>query len=71
MCERNINQPPVTCLQPETWPIAQARALTGDPTSDFLVCRPGLSPLSHSSQGSFWILSHLKAGSLISDISKC
>ena len=34
-----------------TWPAAQAGALTGNQTSDPLVCRLLLSPLSHTSQG--------------------
>ena len=34
-----------------TWPATQACALTGNQTSDLLVCRPALSPLSHTSQG--------------------
>ena len=43
------------------WPTPQACALTGNWTSDPLVCRPVLSPLSHNSQGLwntffFWFL---------------
>ena len=34
-----------------TWPTTQACAPTGNRTSDPLVCRPGLNPLSHTSQG--------------------
>ena len=34
-----------------TWPTAQACALTSNQTSDPLVCRPALNPLSHTSQG--------------------
>ena len=34
-----------------TWPATQACALTGNQTSDPLVCRPALNPLSHASQG--------------------
>ena len=33
-----------------TWPTTQACALTGNQTSDLLVCRPALNPLSHTSQ---------------------
>ena len=41
------------CLpQLGTWPTTQARALTGNRTSNILVRRPALSPLSHTSQGS-------------------
>ena len=34
-----------------TWPATQACALTGNQTSDPLVHRPALSPLSHTSRG--------------------
>ena len=34
------------------WPTTQACALTGNQTSDPLVRRPALNPLSHTSQGS-------------------
>ena len=33
-----------------TWPVTQASALTGNRTSDPLVCRPVFNPLSHTSQ---------------------
>ena len=33
-----------------TWPTTQACTLAGNPTSDPLVCRPALNPLSHTSQ---------------------
>ena len=39
-----------------TWPATQACALTGNWTSDPLVCRPALNLLSHSSQGLAWLL---------------
>ena len=42
---------PLTLLLLETWPTTQAHALTGNQTSDLLVLRPALSPLSHTSQG--------------------
>ena len=35
----------------ETWPTIQACALSGNQTSDPLVHRPALNPLSHISQG--------------------
>ena len=38
-----------------TWPATQACALTGKPTSNPLVCRLALSPLSHTIQGSLCI----------------
>ena len=34
----------------QTWPPTQACALTGNGTSDPLVCRPALNPLSHTSR---------------------
>ena len=51
--ERNINVW-LSLAQPllGTWPATQARALTRNRTSDPLVCRPALNPLSHTSQGS-------------------
>ena len=39
-----------------TWPSPQACALTGNRTSDPLVCRPALNPLSHTSQGKIMFL---------------
>ena len=36
---------------PGTWPTTQACAPTGNRTSDPLVCRPALNPLSQTSQG--------------------
>ena len=53
MCERNINQLPLTCPQLGTWPATQARALTGNQTGEPLVCRLALN-LSHTSQGFFF-----------------
>ena len=47
--ERNINVwLPLTCPLPRIWPPTQARALTGNGTSDSLVHRLALSPLSHT-----------------------
>ena len=34
-----------------TWPVTQVCALLRNWTSDLLVCRPALNPLSHTSQG--------------------
>ena len=49
--ERNINVwLPLGGPSPGTWPITQACALTETRTSDALVCRPMLNPLSHTSQ---------------------
>ena len=47
--ERNINVwLPLTCPLLGTWPTTQACALTGNWTSDPLVHRPVLNPLSHT-----------------------
>ena len=52
--ERNINVwLPLVHPLLGTWPATQACALTGNQTSDSLVCRPVLNPLSHTSQGNF------------------
>ena len=49
--ERNINVwLPVAHPLLGTWPATQACALTGNWTSDPLVCRPALNPRSHISQ---------------------
>ena len=50
--ERNINVwLPLAYPLLGTWPATQACALTGNLTSNPLVHRPALSPLSHTSQG--------------------
>ena len=50
--ERNINVwMPLVCPLQGTWPTTQACALTGNGTSNPLVHRLALSPLSHTSQG--------------------
>ena len=50
--ERNISVwLPLVCLLLGTWPATQARALTGNQTSDPLVHRSAVNPLSHTSQG--------------------
>ena len=48
--ERNIDWLPPAHSQLGTWPATQACALTGNRTSDPSVCRPVLSPLSHTNQ---------------------
>ena len=47
-----------------TWPLTQACALTGNRTSDLLVCRSVLNPLNHTSQGLSWwyFWSHINWG---------
>ena len=52
--ERNITVLlPLMCSLLGTWPATQACALTGNRTSDPLVHRPVLNPLSQASQGFF------------------
>ena len=51
-CVRDINWLPLRCPKLGIWPATQACALTGNPTSDPLLCRPALNPLSHTSQNS-------------------
>ena len=43
-----------------TWPTTQACALTGNRTSNPLVHRAALNPLSHTSQGSFFFFFFLR-----------
>ena len=51
--ERNINVwLPLVCPLLGAWPATQACALTGNRTSNPLVWRLALNPLSHTSQGS-------------------
>ena len=53
--ERNINVwLPFPCPQLGTWPATQECALTGNRTSNPLVCRPMLNPLSYTSQACFF-----------------
>ena len=49
--ERERHQCLITSHTPPTWPATQAHALSGNRTSDPLICRPALNPLSHTSQG--------------------
>ena len=63
--EKNINVwLPVMLPQPGTWPTTKACALTGNRTSDPLVCRLALNPLSQISQGGllFFIILFLEGG---------
>ena len=48
-----------------TWPTTQMCALTGNQTSDSLVRKPALNPLSHTSQGFEWTF--ININSLVSD----
>ena len=54
VCQRYINWLPLTHPQLGTWPATQACALTGNQTHDLLVGRLVVSPLSHTSQSSFY-----------------
>ena len=55
--ERNINVwLLLTCPLLGTWPTTQACALTKNQTSDSLVLRLVLDPLSHTSQGRVGVL---------------
>ena len=47
---------PLTCPQSGIWPTTQACALTGNRTSDLLVRRQALNPLSHTSRAEINIL---------------
>ena len=49
--EKHQCELPLTLPLLGTWPATQACTLTGNRTSDPLVHRPVLSPLSHTSQG--------------------
>ena len=52
ICLSHISvQLPLEHPPPGAWPATQARALTGNQTSNPLVHRLALSPLSHTSQG--------------------
>ena len=42
---------PLICPLLGTWPTTQACALSGNRTSNPLVCRPALNPLTRTSQG--------------------
>ena len=48
---------PLMCPQLGTWPTTPACSLTGNRTSNPLLCRPALNPLSDTSQTKFSVLS--------------
>ena len=52
MCKRYIDW---FTSQLGTWPTTQASALTGNPTSNTLLRRTALNPLSHINQGIFFL----------------
>ena len=51
MCERNNNRLPRACPQLGIWPKTQACALIENQTSNLLVHRLVINPLSHTSHG--------------------
>ena len=51
MCKRYVDQLPLVCPQPGTWPATQACALNRNRTGDLLLCRPAFNSLSHTRQG--------------------
>ena len=54
--ERNVNVwLPIAYPLLGTWPTTQPCALTGNRTSNPLVHRPALNPLSHTSQGTYHV----------------
>ena len=55
MCERNIDWMPFACPQLGTWPATQACAQTRNRTINLLVHKLMLNPLSHISQGKFYL----------------
>ena len=65
--ERNIRVwLPLTLPLLGTWPTTQEGALTRDRTSDPLVCRPSINPLSHTSQASsVFLTKHIAAQILV------
>ena len=65
MFERNIYWLPLACPTLGTWPATQACSLTGNWTSNLSVCRPALSPLSHTSQCCLAVFSSLQASAQI------
>ena len=52
----------------ETWPAIQACALTGNRTSNLLVHRPTLNPLSYTSQDCLLFISHPASGILLQQL---
>ena len=50
----------LTCPPLGTWPTTQACALTGNWTSNPLVHRPALNPLSHTRQGGMFLITCIK-----------
>ena len=50
ICTKHINQLPLSRPQLGTWPATQACVLTGNQTSNLLVHREALNPLSHTAR---------------------
>ena len=55
MLERNINQLPLICPLSGTRPATQACALTRNQTGDLFLYKQTSHPLTHTSQGNFFI----------------
>ena len=62
MCEKYIDWLPLAPLQLETWPASQACALIRNRTGNPLVHRLALSPLSHTSLGSYFLFNFFEEG---------
>ena len=71
--ERNISvELPLVCPLLRTWPTTQACALTGNRTSNLLVCRMTPSPLSRTSQSKYiHILCETHCHHLVLELSSC
>ena len=59
MCQRYIYRLPLACPQLGTWPATPGMCLDWESTSDVLIHRWALNPLSHSSQGCVSVFRHL------------
>ena len=74
MCERSMDGLPPARPQLGTWPSTQACALTGNQNNDLSVCRPALTPLSHTTRAKFifsYMFKDFVVLSFISKLQKC
>ena len=62
MCRRTIHPLPLAHLQMGNWSTAQACPLAENWTGNPSICRPALSPLSHTSQDSIILFIELSQG---------
>ena len=51
VCERHTDWFPLTCVPTRDWPATHACAVTGNRTSDHLLCGTMLNQLSYASKG--------------------